>query len=399
MNLIEPERLINYFMRRRKQNSGILAWFLQPFKSKGSAHQPDLILLASVALLLFFGLLFLSSASSTQALYRYDDSYRFVKQQILHGLLPGLLVFYVAIRINYNLYRKFALVFLFFSLILLIAVLVTSFASDYGTAQSWIVVGGFSFQPSEFVKLFFILFLAGWFDRKGKDVKSLSSTTLPFIFLLSIISLFIIKQPDFGTLSIIVIIAMALFFTAGAKWTHLISILFAGGLALGAMVKAAPYRMSRITAWLNPDLDPQGIGWQIKQSLIAVGSGGWFGIGLGASKQKSYLPQASSDSIFSIIAEEIGFVFVLGILILFTVLIYRGFLIAKHSEDNFAKLVSVGIIVWVAVQMFINIGGMIQLFPLTGVPLTFISLGGSNLVITMLAMGILANISRYTVNK
>lgn len=388
---------MNYFMRRRKrQNNGIIDWFLKPFKSDRSVHQPDLVLLSAIGLLLFFGLLFLSSASSTQALYNFDDSYRFVKQQTLHGLLPGLLIFYIAIRIKYTLYRKFALVFLILSFLLLVAVFASSFASDYGTAQSWIVVGNFSFQPSEFVKLFFILFLAGWFDRKGNDVKSFASTTIPFVVLLSIISLFIIKQPDFGTLSIIIAIAMALFFAAGARWTHLFAIIVSGGLVLGAMVKAAPYRMNRITAWLNPEIDPQGIGWQIKQSLIAVGSGGWFGVGLGASKQKSYLPQASSDSIFSIIAEEIGFLFVVGILILFCVLFYRIFLIAKNSDDNFAKLVAVGIAIWISAQVFVNIAGMIQLFPLTGVPLTFISLGGSNLVITMLAMGILANISKYT---
>lgn len=397
MNLTEPVNLMIYFMVRRKKGN-LLNWFLQPFHSRGKVHQVDLVLLSVMGLLLFFGLLFLSSASSTQAFFRYDDSYRLVKQQITHGLLPGLLIFYIALRINYEWYRKFAWVFLLLSFILLIMVLATNLGNEFGTARSWIDLGGVSFQPSEFVKLFFILFLAGWFDRKGKEVESFSTTTIPFIVVLSLISLLIIKQPDFGTLSIIVIIALSMFFVAGAKLTHLIAIMLAGGSVLAVMIKAAPYRMNRFIAWLNPDIDPQGIGWQIKQSLIAVGSGGWFGVGLGSSKQKSYLPMAANDSIFSIMAEELGFIFTVVILALFVTLMYRGFLIARKSDDDFAKLVAIGITVWISVQIFINIAGMLQLFPLTGVPLTFMSLGGSNLVITLLGMGILANISRYKTN-
>jgi cell division protein FtsW len=183
---------------------------------------------------------------------------------------------------------------------------------------------------------------------------------------------------------------------AGAKLTHLWSILGAGALAFIVMVKTAPYRMNRITVWLNPDVDPQGIGWQIKQSLIAVGSGGWLGLGLGASRQKSYLPQPANDSIFAVIAEEIGFIFTLAFIILFSILIYRGFQIVRQSNDNFAKLLALGITIWIALQVLINIGGMLKIMPLTGVPLPFISLGGTNLVVTLIAMGILANISKFT---
>ena len=362
-------------------------------------HQPDFVLLSVILLLLFFGLFFLSSASSSLAFFRHGDTYRFVKQQVTHGILPGILLFYIALRVDYKLYRKTSLVFLILSFLFLGLVFIPSLTGGFGTAQSWVSIAGFTFQPSEFVKLFFIIFLAGWFDRKGGDIKSLKASTIPFVIILLLISTLLIKQPDIGTLSIILFTSLLIYYAAGAKLTHLISIFIAGTIAFVAMIKAAPYRMHRFIAWLNPEVDPQGIGWQIKQSLIAVGSGGWFGMGLGASRQKSYLPMPANDSIFAVIAEEIGFVFTVLFLILFIILIFRGFKIIKEAPDNFAKLVVLGITAWIAIQLFINVAGMIQLAPLTGVPLPFISLGGTNLVITMIAMGIMANISKQTSYK
>jgi len=386
-------------MRSRRKNNNLKEWFLQPFIStRNGGHQPDFVLLGTIALLLFFGLIFLSSASSSLGFYKYQDTYRFLKQQIIHGLLPGLLLFYIAIRINYQYYRKLAGLALLGSFGLLLLVFFTSLGGEY-SAQSWIVLGGVSFQPSELVKLFLIIFLAAWFEKKGSDVKDLKKTTIPFVLIMLFISFLIIKQPDIGTFSIIGITALAMYYSAGAKFTHLGTILAAGAFAFVAMVKAAPYRMNRITAWLNPDLDPQGIGWQIKQSLIAVGSGGWIGLGIGSSRQKSYLPQPANDSIFAVIAEEIGFIFSIGFILLFIILIHRGFQIVRQSDDTFAKLLALGIIIWMSMQIFINIGGMIKLMPLTGVPLPFMSLGGTNLVVTLLAMGILANISKFTHNR
>ena len=289
--------------------------------------------------------------------------------------------------------------FLILSIILLLLVLFTNLGNEYGTATSWIHFAGISFQPSEIVKLLFILFLAGWLNRKADDIKCLKVGVVPFTIILLIISVLIAKQPDIGTLMIIVLIALTMYFIAGAKLTHLISMVSIGLLGLFAMIKAAPYRLSRFTAWLNPDFDPQGIGWQIKQSLIAVGSGGWLGLGLGDSRQKSYLPMPANDSIFAVIAEEIGFVFTLGFLTLFVILMMRGFYIIKYTPDNFAKLIALGITVWLSTQIFINIAGMIQLLPLTGVPLPLVSLGGSNMVVTLVSIGILANISRFIMQR
>ena len=380
-----------------RRNKSFLTWFLQPFQARrGEGHQPDLIMLAIVAILLFLGLLFLSSASSTSAFYRYHDTYRFVKQQITHGLLPGLLLFYLALRTDYQIFKKFYRFFLIFSLILLSLVFITHFNNNYGSAQSWIVLGGASFQPSELVKLCYIIYLAGWLEAKQEDIISWSKGTIPFLVILGIIAVLLMKQPDFGTLSIILAIALSMYFVAGARIQHLAYIIGAGLLSFVVMIKAAPYRMNRIIAWWNPDIDPRGISWQLKQSLIAIGSGGWFGVGLGLSKQKSYVPMPANDSIFAIIAEEIGFVFVVALIFIFAALLWRGLLIVKNAPDNFARFVALGIVVWLVAQILVNIAGMMQLLPLTGLPLPFISLGGSNLTVTLLAIGILANISRFT---
>ncbi|MCD4760574.1 FtsW/RodA/SpoVE family cell cycle protein, partial [bacterium] len=248
---------------RRKKNR-FLHWFLQPFMHTGRGeHRPDFVLLGTVGFLLFFGLLFLSSASSTLGFYKHGDTYFFVKQQLSHGLLLGLLFFYIVFRIDYNFYRKVSILALFASFILLILVFITSLKGDYGTAQSWIVLGGISFQPSELVKLLLIIFLAGWFERKGRGIKELSTTTIPFIIILGIISFLIIKQPDFGTLSIIVLTSIAIYYVAGARLSHIAYIFSGAVLGFIALVKAAPYRMNRFIAWFNPDVDPQGIGWQI----------------------------------------------------------------------------------------------------------------------------------------
>ncbi|MDP2812557.1 MAG: putative peptidoglycan glycosyltransferase FtsW [bacterium] len=379
---------------KRRRNK-ILHWFFQPFVgAKRGEHQADMTLLIVVACLIFFGLIFLSSASSNLAFYKFGDTYKLLKQQIVHGLLPGLVLFYFALRLDYHIYKRFIYFFLALSFLLLILVFLTNFGAGFGTANSWIVIGGLAFQPSELVKLLLIVFLAIWFDKIGEQIRN-KKTVIFFLVILALISLLLIKQPDLGTLVIIILVALAMFYVAGARLLHLGSILLAAFLAFIALVITAPYRMNRVRTWFNPNLDPQGIGWQIQQSLIAIGSGGWFGTGLGSSKQKSYLPQPANDSIFAVIAEEIGFVFSLLFLFLFFALLKKGFQIAKNADDNFGKLLAIGISVWLGLQVFINIAGMIQLAPLTGVPLPFVSLGGTNLVVSLISVGILANISRH----
>jgi cell division protein FtsW len=381
----------------RRARFNLIYWLIEPFYAKrGAGHQPDMILLVTVAVLTFLGILFLSSASATQSFYRYHDTYRLVKQQLLHGILPGLVLFYFAFRTDYVKLQKFSKLFLVLCFVMLLLVFVSKYQNQYGSAQSWIILGGFSFQPTELVKLLYIAYLASWLDGRYKELTSWSKGTIPFLVILLIISALIIKQPDFGTLLIILCVALSMFFVAGASRKHLIYIISSGILAFFVLIKAAPYRMNRFIAWWNPDIDPKGIGWQLKQSLIAVGSGGWLGLGLGNSKQKSYVPMPANDSIFAIMAEEIGFIFALGIIFLFVIVLWRGLLIAKYAPDNYSRFFAVGIVIWLTAQVFVNIAGLLQIMPLTGVTLPFISLGGSNLTVTLMAVGILANISRDT---
>ena len=365
------------------------------------SHQPDFILLTTVGLLVFFGMLFLSSTSSSLAFNQRDqDIYFFVKQQITHGLLPGLLFFYLALRINYQTYKKYFKLFFIGSVILLLVVFIPGLQLTGASAKSWIVLGSISLQTSEIVKLCFILFLAGWLEREGSRIKHWRSGAWPFIIFLGIISLLLILQPDIGTLSIIVLTSLAMYFVAGANWKHFLAMIGMGFVALIAMVKAAPYRMDRFLAFMDADRDPLGISYQIRQALIAVGSGGWFGLGLGYSRQKfNYLPEPAGDSIFAIIAEEIGFVFAVLFILLFATLMIRGFHIVRSAPDNFGKFIALGIVVWLSAQIFINIASIIGLLPLTGVPLPLVSLGGTNLLITLLSIGILANISKFTLTN
>jgi len=397
MSLKELRSLINYLMRQRKKKN-LVSWFLEPFTDK-KGNKPDITLLIIVGILIFFGLIFLSSASSTFAFYnKGGDSYFFVKQQLLNGVLPGIILFYFFLRIDYRIYKKLYWVFFILSLLLLIAVLLFNGGGHSFTAQSWIVIGNKSFQPSEVVKLFFILLLAGYLSTIGNKIKTWSSGTVPFIIILSIISVLILLQPDLGTLSIIVLTALAMFYISGARLSHLSYIISSGLISLIILVKEFEYAKKRFLVWRYPDYDLQVAGYQMHQAMIAIGSGSWFGLGIGSSRQVSYLPMPYNDAIFAIIAEEIGFIFSLAFLALFIIFITRGFAIIKNSKDNFAKLVAMGIVVWLSGQAFINIAGMIKLIPLTGVPLPFISQGGTNMVISLISIGILANISKFTDN-
>lgn len=385
----------------KQENNKLKRWFLKPFLADRFSHQPDLLFLLSIALLLFFGLLFLSSASSSLAFgQRQQDVYFFVKQQITHGLIPGLLLFYFALRVDYHRYQLYSRWFFYACIFLLLIVFIPGLGLAGATAKSWIDIGPFSLQTSEFVKLFFILFLAVYLEEKKDELKDFKLGVWPFLFYLGLISFLVMLQPDLGTLSIIIATALAMYFVSGARWKHLLSIIGTGVLGLVIAIQAAPYRLARLTAFLNPEIDPQGISYQIRQALIAIGSGGMLGLGFGQARQKlSFVPEPAGDSVFAIIAQESGFIFSTLFICLFTFFLYRAFKIVKSSPDNFAKLVSLGITIWLSAQIFLNIASIIGLLPLTGVPLPFVSLGGSNLAITLLAMGIIANISKYTLTN
>lgn len=360
-------------------------------------HKPDYVFLSLVGAITIFGLVMLSSASSAVGYEKFNDNYWYFKHQIIFGLLPGIVGFFIMAKIDYRKWKKHALSFLIFSIVLLLLVFIPSLGTSYGRARNWINFFGMSLQPSEIVKLTFLIYLAAWLGRiRGeKEMKDVSVSFIPFVVVVGIVTLLMILQPDVGTLSIIAIISLVVYFAAGAPLVHLGWITGVGFLFFLILIKIAPYRTARLMTFLHPELDPQGIGYHINQALLAVGSGGFFGLGLGFSRQKfQYLPEVVGDSIFAIIAEELGFIFAAGLVCAFVFLAIRGFKIAQKAPDTFGRLLAVGITAWFVFQAFINIGAMLAILPLTGIPLPFISYGGTALTMCLTAAGVMINISK-----
>ncbi|MFA6131722.1 MAG: putative lipid II flippase FtsW [Patescibacteria group bacterium] len=364
-----------------------------------NAHSIDYRFLIIVGVLLLFGFIMLASASGPLGYARQNgDSLFYVKHQLILGLIPGLFGLYVTSRIPYTFWKKNAPLLLGVTLILLVLVFIPGIGSDFGTSHSWLnIFGLFSIQPAEIAKLTFLFYLAAWLEKRGTyGVKDFHGGFLPFIFILGSVALLIILQPDIGTLSIIAATAVVVYFVAGASLAH-VGVLFLGGLAaFGLLIAVAPYRAARFTTFLYPELDPQGVGYHINQALLAIGSGGFFGLGYGHSRQKfEYLPEVSGDSIFAVIAEEMGFVFAALLVVLFFWFFSRAIKIAKNSPDAFGKYVVIGIATWLTLQAFVNIGSMVGILPMTGVTLPFISYGGTSLAISLAAIGVVLNVSRY----
>jgi cell division protein FtsW len=367
------------------------------FESRSGEHEADKSLLTAMFALLIFGLVMLFSASWVVSYSRYGNTYHYFIRQFI-WIVFSLGIFWVVSKIDYRVWKKFAVFFLFASIVLLLLVFVPGLRSDYGTARSWINIFGMSFQPSEFVKLSFLIYLATWLEAKKGDLGSFSGGIVPFLAILGVISILMILQPDLGTLFIIAFTSMIVFFSGGGKISHIFVVGLLAALLLFVVVSMkSNYQSDRFKCLENPNYSAQDKCYQINQSLIAVGSGGWFGRGIGESRQKfMYLPEVWADSIFPIIAEEIGFVFSTLLVLLYLFIFYRGLMIARDAPDLYGSTLAIGIIVWLAVQMFLNIGGMINLIPMTGVPLPFISSGGSAVLVNLISMGILINISKQT---
>ena len=361
--------------------------------------KPDYALIGLIVVFVIFGLLMLTSASAPFAINKFDnDSYHYVKKQITHGLLPGIFLFLIFFRLDYRRLKKYSNWIFAGAVLLLILVFVPGVGIKLGSARSWISVGGlFSFQPSEIAKLALIIFLSAWLEYRTV-IKHMPAreTLIRFLIILGIVSGLVLLEPDMGTMAIIVFIGLLLYFVSGAPVRYFLGIGVATGIAFFGLIKMAPYRMARFTAFLDPSIDPQGAGYHIGQALLAIGSGGFFGVGFGHSRQKfQYLPEVSADSIFAIVGEELGFLFsalfVIGLIIFFV----RGLKIASYAPDFFGKLLATGITGWIVIQSFINIAAMLSLMPLTGIPLPFISYGGTALMTTLAGCGILVNISRW----
>ena len=364
---------------------------------KKGEHEPDKSLVVSLGIILVFGLVMLSSASSVVSYAKFGNSYNYFLHQLL-AVAVSLVLMFVVSKIDYHFWRKYAGAFLIASVVLLILVFIPGIRANFGTSRSWINVFGQSFQPSELVKITFLIYLATWLEAKKGQLSSFMDGTFPFIVTLGVIAGLMLLQPDLGSLLIIASSAIVVFFVGGGKFKH---IMIAGLLAVLVlflvMSLKTSYQSDRFKCYQNPSYDTQDECYQINQSLIAVGSGGWFGRGLGQSRQKfMYLPEVWGDSIFPIIAEEIGFVFGTALLLLLLFLFYRILHVAKTAPDSYGTSLAVGVVAWLAIQSFLNIGGQLNLIPMTGVPLPFISAGGSSAISSLIALGIIINISKQT---
>lgn len=370
--------------------------FLKDLIRKPGDKKADVQLVGIIIFLVVFGLIMLSSASAALSWQRFGDSYWHLKHQILFGLLPGLLFFIILSKVDYYKLKSLATPMLVISIVLLTLVYIPGIGAGFGTAKSWINFFGYSLQPSEIVKLTFLIYLVAWMSEKGeKKIRDFNEGFLPFVFVLLIVMALIGLQPDFGTMSIIVLTSLAVYFVAGGSLYYLAGSAGVGFFGLWLLIKVSPYRAARLTTFLHPELDPQGIGYHINQALLAVGSGGFWGRGFGHSRQKfAYLPEVAGDSIFAIVAEELGFVISALLVLAFVLLIIRVFRIASECREPFGKMLSIGIVSWFAIQAFANIGAIIGILPLTGIPLPFISYGGTSLMVSLAAAGILVNISK-----
>jgi cell division protein FtsW len=367
--------------------------------------KPDFVLLAIVFLLVVVGLVILASASMplaakiTQERFGEANPFFYLRHQLLFGLLPGLLLCFIGYKLKIDTIKKFSPFLLLANVILLIMVFLPVVGTGVKGASRWVNLGFISLQPSEFLKLSFILYLSSWLSsrtkKKKKEKRFFDSNFISFFFIIGLICTLLFLQPDMGTMTLIFCIGITLYFLAGTPVLQTLSVGSLGLLLLGLLAKLAPYRIERLTTFFNPDNDPLGSGYHLKQSLIAIGSGKIWGRGLGMSVQKfGFLPEPLSDSVFSIFAEETGFIGVFLLLLLFTLLFWNILRVGKNVQDKFCKLVVWGIGLWLMIQIFVNIGSMIGIMPLTGIPLPFISYGGSAMITELAAIGILLNISK-----
>jgi cell division protein FtsW len=355
---------------------------------------PAVLLTLITAALLILGLIMILSASSVTSFATYGSSFRYFQKQLI-GAGFGVITFVAFSRIDYKRLRGVGYVAVVVTALMLMAVLIPGVGITQGGSSRWLGFGALSFQPSEVAKLALILFAADVFSRKDeRTLKEFLHAMIPVVPVAGFLALLIMLQPDLGTTVLVGFIAIGVMFVAGTPLVYLLPVMGAGtGLAAG-VVLLKPYMRDRLSVFMHPWADPLGKGYQTIQSLIAMGSGGWLGVGLGASRQKwAYVPNAHTDFIYAILGEEMGLLGTVVVLGMFAFLAYLGIKVARRAPDRFGMLVASGITVWVAFQALINMGAVSGALPVTGVPLPLVSFGGSSLVITLAGMGILTNIA------
>lgn len=357
--------------------------------------------------LLTFGIFFLANLSAPASLQIFGNTNYYLFHQ-LYALLIGLVLGFLAFKIPLNLIKKIIPIVFVVNVILLIVVFLPAIGLEFWGAKRWIKIGGETLQPSEFIKITAVLYLSLWlskkfsqsprksfFTRAKNSYSNFTKVFLPFLLLLAAISLILFFQKDLSTLGIITASLLAVYFVASTPlWHTILTVIGEIGIGL-LLIKIEPYRVQRLLIFLNPETDPLGRGFQLRQSLLAIGSGGIFGKGWGMSTQKfGVLPQSMSDSVFAILGEETGIVGCLILITLFLLFFWQGIKIASKSSDNFSRMAAVGIMTWITMQTLMNVASAIGFFPLTGIPLPFFSYGGSHLIAEMIAIGLLLNISK-----
>lgn len=359
--------------------------------------KPDFkVALLAVALGLF-GIIMIASASDVVAYEKVKEGLNsyVVKQSV--AFVIGIVAMVLFSSIDYRNYKKIALPLMVITVVALIAVFLPVIGYAAKGAHRWINLGFTTLQPSEFAKITFIIYLCAWIDAKSDEINSFRKFFLPFIAMLAIVSLLVIMQPDLGTLTTIVVSAIAIFFVSGAPAWQFGSMALFLVTAFGVFIKSEPYRWQRFLTYLNPSAELLGSGYHINQAFIAVSQGGLWGLGFGKSIQKmEYLPEPHTDSIFAIICEELGFARSIFVIIAFVAFFMMGVKIAKAAPDKFGRLLAIGITASICFQALINIAAMLGLVPLTGVTLPFISYGGNSLIVSFVLVGILLNISRVS---
>jgi len=363
-------------------------------------HAPDYGLLICVLVLVFLGSIFVYSSSYVFADLEYGDSLHFIKRQLIFCAI-GIFGMLLVMRLDYQYLKYWSPFFMLLTLSALIAILVPNFGVESNGALRWLKIGPLPpIQPSEFAKLAVLIYMAAWLPSRGDSLRDFVLGVIPYGAIVGIVAALIMLQPDLGTTMLIAIIAGILFFVAGAKLIHVIALAGSGIVAASLLILAGGYRINRILSFTSAESDPTGLGFQTLQLLIAFGSGGLSGLGLGVSRQKFfYIPGSHTDGVLAIIGEEMGLIGVMAILILFIIFFWRGWVIMANARDPFGSLLVAGILTWFSFQLLINIGGVTRLIPLTGIPLPFLSAGGSSLIVSLLAIGIMLSVSRQTVRR
>jgi len=358
----------------------------------GKINRPFLIL----TVMLVVGGFFIFTSASLGVLARNEAEFSSVAfNQLFYGLFLGSLFCLFFARVDYHVWKKYSLILFIGSIVLTLLVFAPVIGLEHGGARRWVDLGFISFQPAEFLKVAFIMYFAAWLSGLKEKVATFSWGLLPFLLFAGILGAILLAQPDTDTFAVIIFAALSMYIVAGAKWRHIFLTLLAGVAVLTILFFTRDYVKQRIEVLMNPSMDNQVSGYQLNQSLIAVGSGRVWGRGFGQSIQKfHYLPEPMGDSVFAVAAEEFGFVGAFAIIAIFILFGLEGLKISSKAPDNFGRLLSLGIVILIVSQALVNIGGMVGVLPLTGIPLPFVSQGGTALLTTLVEAGIIMNISR-----